>query len=303
MLPSISFDDSKLIQSTNREIKMTEQTTGTRHVVIGDIHGELEGFTRILMQAGLINSNNDWIGSNSTLVQTGDVIDRGPDSWECVRLLRKLQMQADDTDGCRVIRLCGNHELMLLEDPYNPYANFNDAEELAFELRSEIRMDKILASYTDGTRLFTHAGLRSEIRAGVEKVAKGNRLGVKDLPRYINAIFRAALDQGDFHSHPIFHIDYMRGGNNKVGGIFWGDYSGISTSLRAYDIPQIFGHTPTGQKGVQQTHNFRLIDIDAGMYSGYGGNLVYLEIEDDVIKQYHENEGEWFKTNLYPADQ
>jgi len=65
-----------------------------RHVVVGDVHGELEGLLEILTHAGLTNGNGNWIGGNAVLVQTGDVIDRGPHSREAVAFLRKLQGQA-----------------------------------------------------------------------------------------------------------------------------------------------------------------------------------------------------------------
>ena len=56
--------------------------------MIGDIHGELDGLKKILIHSRLVNEKDDWIGEKSILIQTGDVIDRGPHSWGCVRLLR-----------------------------------------------------------------------------------------------------------------------------------------------------------------------------------------------------------------------
>ena len=56
--------------------------------MIGDIHGELDGLKKILIHSRLVNEKDDWIGEKSILMQTGDVIDRDPHSWGCVRLLR-----------------------------------------------------------------------------------------------------------------------------------------------------------------------------------------------------------------------
>jgi calcineurin-like phosphoesterase family protein len=53
-----------------------------RRIVIGDVHGELNGFKEILRHAGLIDDHDSWTGGRSLLIQTGDVIDRGPHSPE-----------------------------------------------------------------------------------------------------------------------------------------------------------------------------------------------------------------------------
>jgi hypothetical protein len=46
-------------------------------------------------------------------VQTGDVLDRGPDSRKVLDLLRRLEGEAARAGG-RVYALLGNHELMRL---------------------------------------------------------------------------------------------------------------------------------------------------------------------------------------------
>jgi hypothetical protein len=271
-----------------------------RQIVIGDIHGELKGLMKILMHAGLINKQGDWVGETTVLIQTGDVIDRGPHSCECIRLLRALQEQAAQAGG-QVIRLCGNHEILLMEDPFNNNANFDDTIALASEIQEEILLGKIQASYTDGTRLYTHAGLRSDIRMALEKEIGIRRSGLKRLSDHINSVFIESVMTGDYETHSIFHADPVRGGNHKVGGIFWGDYSLICSSLNFYKTPQIFGHTPTWEKGVKHSHNLKLINIDAGMYIGYGGNILYLEIDESgTILQHHEDENAWIRTALTP---
>ena len=252
-------------------------------VVVGDVHGELDGLREILLHAGLIDSCDSWAGGASLLIQTGDVIDRGPLSRDSVRLLRTLQSEALECGG-QVVRLCGNHELMLLQGDYG-YANFPAPESLAWETRDEILAGKIVASFSDGSRLYTHAGLRSAIRHAVESQDAPAKAGA-DTPRdrlnrlsaRLNAIFLSSLRAGDLESHPIFHVGRERGGRHDIGGIFWGDYTRICASEAAYDIPQVFGHTPTGRSCVAHDRALKLIDVDAGMCQVYGGNRVYLEI-------------------------
>ena len=88
--------------------------TGVRRIVaIGDIHGAYDGFVRILRAAGLIDKRERWSGRDTYLVQTGDVLDRGPESRRALDLLRRLERDAPKTRG-RVFALVGNHEVMRL---------------------------------------------------------------------------------------------------------------------------------------------------------------------------------------------
>jgi hypothetical protein len=250
----------------------------SRHIVVGDVHGELAGLKTILAHAGLIDGPGTWRGDDTVLIQTGDVVDRGPQSIEAFRFLRELQRQAADAGG-QVVRLCGNHELMLLQRDWR-YVNYTDPGTLARELRQDILDGTVLASYTDGFRLYTHAGLRREIRLLVApEIPVNSPSGLRSLSDRLNRIFVDSVVSGDLATHPIFRIDSMRGGRDEVGGIFWGDYSLIAAMPGGFDLAQVFSHTPTFRNGVRQSHCLKLIDIDAGMYRGFGGNRVCLEIE------------------------
>lgn len=252
--------------------------TKLRQVVVGDVHGELAGLQEILKHAALVDDQLNWNAGEAVLVQTGDVIDRGPCSVECIDLLRRLQSQAAVAGG-EVVRLCGNHELMLLQGNHR-YVNFPNPELIREQLQEEILSDRAVAAHSDGERLYTHAGLRTSVRWEVEKGAppSSRRSSLRVLARRLNGIFKKAVQTGDLKSHPIFHVDRERGGSHEVGGIFWCDYSQISASEQAFDIPQIFGHTPTGRSRVMHCRGLKLIDIDAGMCRVYGGRRVYLEI-------------------------
>jgi len=82
-----------------------------RIVAVGDVHGDFEQFVTVLRQAGVIDEKNRWTGGKTHLVQTGDVLDRGPDSRKVMDLLRELEDQAQHAGG-RVHALIGNHEAM-----------------------------------------------------------------------------------------------------------------------------------------------------------------------------------------------
>jgi hypothetical protein len=88
------------------DIQTTEKV-----VAVGDIHGAFDNFVAILRAAQVIDNRNRWIGRRMVLVQTGDVLDRGPDSRKAIDLLRRMERDAQRAGG-RVVSLLGNHELM-----------------------------------------------------------------------------------------------------------------------------------------------------------------------------------------------
>jgi len=103
--------------------------TGVERIVaVGDVHGDFETFVTVLQSAGLIDGNGNWIGGKTHLVQTGDVVDRGPDSRAVMDLLMKLQKQAAAAGGA-VHCLIGNHEAM---DVYGDLRYVSPGEYAAF---------------------------------------------------------------------------------------------------------------------------------------------------------------------------
>jgi hypothetical protein len=101
-------------------------------IAIGDVHGDFDNFVAILQHTGLIDKQRHWVGGKTTLVQVGDLLDRGPKPREVMDLLMALEKEASK-DGGRVESLLGNHEVMnIMGDlryvtPEN-YASFADAK-------------------------------------------------------------------------------------------------------------------------------------------------------------------------------
>jgi calcineurin-like phosphoesterase family protein len=81
---------------------------GPRIVVVGDIHGAGTNLAQILQAAGLIDAQRKWRGGAARLVQTGDILDRGPEVREAIELLMRLEGEARRAGG-RVDVLFGNH--------------------------------------------------------------------------------------------------------------------------------------------------------------------------------------------------
>src|SRR5687768_17130949 len=89
------------------------QPSPHRIIAIGDLHGDHAAWRAIARAAGLVDGKGRWTGANATLVQMGDIVDRGPDSLKIIRDLMNLQREAPRRGG-RVVVLLGNHEAMMM---------------------------------------------------------------------------------------------------------------------------------------------------------------------------------------------
>lgn len=89
------------------------QDDSPRLVAIGDIHGSLDSFTKILKASGLTAEDGHWSGGRTILVQTGDFMDRGYAVRAVMDRLMTLETEAKDAGG-RALVLLGNHEVMNL---------------------------------------------------------------------------------------------------------------------------------------------------------------------------------------------
>src|SRR6202521_3261166 len=104
-------------------------------VAIGDVHGDFDDFVTILQRAGLIDVQHHWTGDQTTFVQVGDLLHRGPKPREVMDLVISLEKEAKKAAG-RVVSLLGNHEMMnimgdlryVTAENYAAYADSNSAE-------------------------------------------------------------------------------------------------------------------------------------------------------------------------------
>jgi hypothetical protein len=83
----------------------------SRVVAVGDLHGDYDQFLTVLRDTGLVDEKARWTGGKAWLVQTGDRVDRGPDSRKVMDLLQRLEKEAKKAGGA-VQALLGNHEAM-----------------------------------------------------------------------------------------------------------------------------------------------------------------------------------------------
>ena len=155
-LPAAHADSSSLLR-----LPMPD-----RLVAVGDLHGDCAVFERVLRVAGLYD-NGRWIGGSAVLVQIGDVLDRGDEELQLLRLLRTLKTEAAAAGGA-VITLLGNHEVLnamgisVYASPRSAAAFGDDGERAsAFRAGSELATE--ISSWpvacVVGDTAFIHGGL------------------------------------------------------------------------------------------------------------------------------------------------
>jgi hypothetical protein len=149
------------------------QPTLPRVVAIGDLHGDLSKARAALRLAGAIDENDAWIGGDLVVVQTGDVVDRGPYDREILDLLERLSHEAA-SEGGAVHRVLGNHEYgdtagIMSYVPLRGFWSF-------FDMWDEYVDDPALADYEDYERprrgAFLPGGPYAQLVSGNDLILK-----------------------------------------------------------------------------------------------------------------------------------
>jgi hypothetical protein len=114
-----------------------------------------------------VDSGARWSGGRAVFVQTGDVLDRGPDSRRALDLIRRLEREASRAGG-RVYSLIGNHEVMRMVGDLRyvssgEYAAFRSGESEALRDRySTIVTDEAAARAKRAGERFDRAAFRAK---------------------------------------------------------------------------------------------------------------------------------------------
>ena len=132
----------------------TPANSNSSLIAIGDVHGDFDDFCAILQRVELIDEQRHWTGGKATLIQLGDLIDRGPKPREVLDLMISLDEQAAKTGG-QVVSVLGNHEVMNLMGDLRyvsagNYASFVDNES---EKRQANALQKYMAWRRDHPQL------------------------------------------------------------------------------------------------------------------------------------------------------
>ncbi|TPX47469.1 hypothetical protein SeMB42_g00708 [Synchytrium endobioticum] len=234
-----------------------------RIVAIGDLHGDLPNTLKVLEFAGIINDQQDWIATNTTLVQVGDVVDRGPDTKAIYGLLRRLSNDSS-AYGSDVVGVLGNHEIMNMFGDLR-YVNPKDTDSFGGPEQRKLEWS------------------RGGDLGSVHWANKGIH--------FINHSARQSLFQQsekDAQSNPVF------GGE---GPTWYREYAQADEKTICPQLKEalntlgarrmVIGHTPQ-LDGIKSRCRGRVIIIDTGISSVYGGKLSALEIFGDSATALYE---------------
>lgn len=96
--------------AVNRCDRVVSTGQWSRIVAIGDIHGDKSALEACLRSASIVDDSGRWCSDAGTLlISCGDVLDRGTEDYQCLRLLHGLKRQAQQRGG-DVAMVLGNHE-------------------------------------------------------------------------------------------------------------------------------------------------------------------------------------------------
>ncbi|EQC45994.1 metallophosphoesterase [Bacteriovorax sp. Seq25_V] len=274
-----------------------------RLIAIGDIHGDFSVVKALLQKGGIVDHKMNWIAGDTTVVQVGDLLDRGPDEMKIINFLKKLEKQAIRAGGMLYV-LQGNHELK------NVDLRFSDVTEEGFA-----QFEK----YT--------------INAPVNELTKDVKKALEDLPYYQHGRVMAFRPGGEIAKylsthHTILKVGetifvhggveakYAEKGLNKINSDISGWMNGTDRRRKYFfeeDSPlysRLFAKTEnksckqldkalkilgakrmviahTVQKTINSDCDGKVWRIDTGMSSFYdgGGELGFIEIiYDEKVK-------------------
>jgi len=192
-------------------------------LVISDIEGNFEDFTKILRVAGVINKKYEWVYGKNHLLINGDLFDRGDDVTALLWLCYKLDNESQLLGGKVHIKL-GNHDQMNMEGDIRyidskylkldsllgiEHKNlYNENTEIGRWLRT-----KNAITIIDST-LFVHGGISPDL------------INLNLNPQQINQIIRENLGKDDSQMDKISKFLFGH------GGPFW--YRGLIMNFEKY---------------------------------------------------------------------
>jgi Calcineurin-like phosphoesterase len=254
-------------------------------IAIGDLHGDLDASRRALRLAGAIDDADHWSGGALTVVQTGDVLDRGDEDRELSDLLLRLRAEALAAGG-ELITLSGNHELfnaMLTFDYVTPggFSSFGGRAQRAEAFRPggpySARLAEQPIVMMVGDNVFVHGGILPEhVHYGLDRMNDEAQ----------------AFMRGELPGAPSSLVD--------ASGLLWTRlYSSAPDSAACAELGialaglharrMVVGHTPQ-LDGISSACDERVFCIDTGMSRFYlGGPVEVLEIQGDTVRVLREN--------------
>lgn len=244
---------------------------------VGDLHADLSSAQKTFQMAGIVDQSGHWILSDSIVVQTGDLTDRGPDGEPLLEWMRQLEAEASQFNSQFII-LMGNHEAMNLQGDWRyvsqaDIASFGGLEprKQAFSLSQKGKwatwlIDKQAVVQIDGT-VFVHGGVSKHYARPAESLSTDVKMALLGLgPREI---------LGELG--PLWYRGYWQ--QSEVEACLESAY--VLKELGAKRL--VMGHTTQRDGRVHSRCNHTLFAIDTGISRHYGEHPAALRIENDVV--------------------
>ena len=287
---------------------------------VGDLHGDYDAYMAILKSAGLVDAKGRWTVGKSTLVQVGDVPDRGPDTKKIIESLMALEKQAAKKGGA-VVALIGNHEAMNMTGDLR-YTTPEEFAAFATRGSSTLRdnyfkthVEELAAFYKAKDPTLDDKGVKAAFEKDVPLGYLEHRVAwspkgkfgawvlTHDAVRKIgDTVFVHGGISAATAATPIADInEQVRAALKAGGGAILTDEAGplwyrgvaeaspgaaidIRAALAAYGAKRVvMGHTPS-LKGISSVMGGLAIVVDTGASKHYGGTRSYLKIVgDDVV--------------------
>ena len=237
---------------------------------IADVHGDFPRFAGLLRHAGVIDASNNWIAKSATLVQTGDIVDRGPDTRKIYKFMRQLTFQAHRQGG-KVIKLWGNHEFMNVMEDWRyvddeDIASFggNETRRAAFKRGGEVFEDWMDYSVSHRDHIFKahfiHAGLTPQwARRDINGIGR----------RFMDTLADDAKWTSEQHAFwsetgPMWYRGFATLPEHEACEVA----RTVMATLKVEYL--VMGHTPNFE-GIVTRCDKRVLLIDTGISSAYGG--------------------------------
>ncbi|MGC4119123.1 MAG: metallophosphoesterase [Myxococcales bacterium] len=214
---------------------------------VGDVHGALPELKELLVRAGLIRLEGadgfEWTGGKAVLVQTGDLINKGPLSLAAIEFAIALEEKAA-AQGGRALFVAGNHEIgFLAKAPQKWYRHIADeAKARGLEVCSGVHA----AGTVFGQWLRTRPA--AVVVGGLYFSHSGNSQGMTRAQ--IDAFYRDLIDRADWGSKrgcgdPSAHLPGFFNAD-----VWWGPHgSRLDGWLSALGVRQaVFGNDPNAFK-------------------------------------------------------
>lgn len=159
-------------------------------IAVGDIHGDYSNFLKILKGVGLIDKALHWSGGKTHFVQTGDIMDRGPDARKVFDLLIRLEKDAEKAGG-KVHVLLGNHEEMNITGISFDYPGYVTVEQFVSFLPDSYKKKKEKefqeqSGKEDLSRLHSDLSSNNSLRAKWENLLKTDLSARKEYIIFFN---------------------------------------------------------------------------------------------------------------------